>query len=99
MFNTDHPHIFADMREHTPAFRAKLIFVASTLFLWGVSLLPFTYLVLYALYASTWNWSYLWMVPSALFGIFVAWTTYGIVLVRFNNWLGDNGFRRLWTRD
>jgi len=98
VFNTDNLHMLADMRDRTPGFWAKLTFVAFTLLLWGVSLLPITYLTLDALITSTWDWSYLWIVPSVLFGIFVAWTTYGIVLVRFNDWLGDNGFKRLWKK-
>lgn len=96
MFYIQHPHIFIDMRHLSTAFRAKLLFVAVALFLWGVLLLPATYLTLYALFTAAWDWTFLVIVPGILFGIFVAWVSYGTVLVRFNSWLRDNGIKTFW---
>ena len=98
MLDRDNPVMFADMRHHTPTFVAKLIFVALTLLLWGGSLLPISYLTLHALYTATWDWTYLLIVPTAVFALLVMWITYAIVLSRFNDWLRDNGLRGLWGK-
>lgn len=98
VFYLHHPHIFTDMKQLSTAVRAKLLFVAFMLLFWGVSLIPITYLTLHALFASSWDWSFLFIAPAVLVGIIVAWLTYGIVLVRFRDWLKDYGLDKWWKR-